>query len=320
MKKIIALLLALSVLFALTACGGDNENTPTGESTGATTSTTESTTNATDGAEDSTQDTTEGTTGGDATDSTTPPTTTPPTTTPPTTETPNKTNDTTAPVITALSIAQQGQTLKAGDTLTLNLSITEESDISTCQIVFRNETTGATINAHGSFKHRADGKYSYTYRITDDMSSGKWVFSSTFVGDKYSMYGNDTISNKSNVFFYVENASSDTTAPVITALSIAQQGQTLKAGDTLTLNLSITEESDISTCQIVFRNETTGATINAHGSFKHRADGKYSYTYRITDDMSSGKWVFSSTFIGDKYSMYGNDTISNKSNVFFYVQ
>ena len=64
----------------------------------------------------------------------------------------------------------------------------------------------------------------------------------------------------------------------------------------------------------------TGATINAQGSFEHRADGKYSYTYRITDDMSSGKWVFSSTFIGDKYSMYGSDTISDKSNVFFYVQ
>lgn len=74
MKKIIALLLALSMLFALTACGGDDENTPTGESTGETTSTTESTTNATDGTEDSTQSTTESTTesttGGESTDNT----------------------------------------------------------------------------------------------------------------------------------------------------------------------------------------------------------------------------------------------------------
>ena len=87
MKKIIALLLALSMLFALTACGGDNETTPTGESTGETTSTTESTTNTTDGTEDSTQGTTEGTTGTETTEpsTTTPPTTTPPTT-PPTTE------------------------------------------------------------------------------------------------------------------------------------------------------------------------------------------------------------------------------------------
>lgn len=71
MKKIIALLLALSMLFALTACGGDNENTPTGESTGETTNTTESTNNATDGTEDSTQSTTESTTGGETTDNTT---------------------------------------------------------------------------------------------------------------------------------------------------------------------------------------------------------------------------------------------------------
>ncbi|MBQ4322931.1 MAG: hypothetical protein IJC19_03225, partial [Clostridia bacterium] len=239
MQKIVALLLTLSMLFALTACGGNDESAPTGENTKGTTSTTKSTHSIKDDTENNTQGTAESTTGNNITDITEFPATTPSTT-----DTPNKTNDTTAPVITALSITQQGQTLKAGDTLTLNLSITEESDISTCQIVFRNETTGATINAQDSFTNRADGKYSYTYKIADDMSSGKWVFYSTFIGDKYSMYGNDTIHDKSNVFFYVENASSDTTAPVITALSITQQGQTLKAGDTLTLNLSITEESD----------------------------------------------------------------------------
>ena len=57
MKKIIALLLALSMLFALTACGGDDKNTPTGESTGETTSTTESTNDATDGTQSTTEDT-----------------------------------------------------------------------------------------------------------------------------------------------------------------------------------------------------------------------------------------------------------------------
>lgn len=39
MKKIIALLLAMSMLFALTACGGNDESTPTGESTEETTTT-----------------------------------------------------------------------------------------------------------------------------------------------------------------------------------------------------------------------------------------------------------------------------------------
>ena len=36
MKKIIVLLLSLTILFALTACGGDDKTTPTGESTGDT--------------------------------------------------------------------------------------------------------------------------------------------------------------------------------------------------------------------------------------------------------------------------------------------
>ena len=63
MKRILALLLALVMLLALTACGKDTESTPTGESTGATT--TESTNDPTDGTQDSTQSTTESTTGGD---------------------------------------------------------------------------------------------------------------------------------------------------------------------------------------------------------------------------------------------------------------
>ncbi len=71
MKRIIALFLALSMLFALTACVGDDENTPAGETTGETTSktesTTESTTITTDGTEDNAQGTTESTTGGDTT-------------------------------------------------------------------------------------------------------------------------------------------------------------------------------------------------------------------------------------------------------------
>lgn len=70
MKKILALLLALSMLFALTACGGDDKTTPTGESTGETTSTTESTNDATDGTEDSTQGTIENPADGETTDST----------------------------------------------------------------------------------------------------------------------------------------------------------------------------------------------------------------------------------------------------------
>ena len=48
-------------------------------------------------------------------------------------------------------------------------------------------------------------------------------------------------------------------SPLITSITIKEQGQTLKSGDLLTLNVSITEESDISTCQIAFTNTTTGA-------------------------------------------------------------
>ncbi|MBO5221837.1 MAG: Ig-like domain-containing protein [Clostridia bacterium] len=62
MKRILALLLALVMLFCLTACGGDEESTTTGENTGATTTnTTESTNGPTDGTQGNTQGTTEGT-------------------------------------------------------------------------------------------------------------------------------------------------------------------------------------------------------------------------------------------------------------------
>ncbi len=70
MKKIIALLLALSMLFALTACGGDDNNTSTGESTGTTTNTTESTNDPADGTQSTTEGDSEGTESTEGTPST----------------------------------------------------------------------------------------------------------------------------------------------------------------------------------------------------------------------------------------------------------
>ena len=59
MKRILALLLALEMLFCLTACSGGVSGTSTGEKSGAPTNTTESTNSSTDGTQDITQGTTD---------------------------------------------------------------------------------------------------------------------------------------------------------------------------------------------------------------------------------------------------------------------
>ena len=87
MKKIIAVLLVICMLFVLNACGGDNESTSTGEITEVTTIPTDSTVNATDGSEDNTQGIAEITTGEEYTESAESAVTMPLTTTPPIIET-----------------------------------------------------------------------------------------------------------------------------------------------------------------------------------------------------------------------------------------
>lgn len=77
MKKMAALFLALSMFFALTACGGHDKPAPAGESTGETTTITESTNNTANGTQGSTQNTTGSTAGGETTAATDPPATTP---------------------------------------------------------------------------------------------------------------------------------------------------------------------------------------------------------------------------------------------------
>lgn len=69
MKKIFAALLALSIFFILTACGGKNESAIPGESTGDITSNTEMSTSQTDG---SSQNATESTTDGSVAETTEP--------------------------------------------------------------------------------------------------------------------------------------------------------------------------------------------------------------------------------------------------------
>lgn len=77
MKKMAALFLALSMFFALTACGGHDKPAPAGESTGETTTITERTDNTANGTQGSTQNTTGSTAGGETTAATDPPATTP---------------------------------------------------------------------------------------------------------------------------------------------------------------------------------------------------------------------------------------------------
>ena len=131
MRKIIALLLALSMLFALTACGKDNENP---ESTGTSTSTTEGTTDPTD----ESQGGTEGTTNGDTSNTTEPPSTTPPTTEPPATEPPTTPPETEPPhthsytskVTTSASCDKDGVktfTCSCGDSYTEKIAATGHS-------------------------------------------------------------------------------------------------------------------------------------------------------------------------------------------------
>ena len=142
MKKIIALLLALSMLFALTACGEDNENTPPGESTGATTNTTESTNDPTDG----TQGTTESTTGTETTEppTTTPPTTTPPTTTPPTTTPPTTPPTTEAPHTHSYSAATCTAPAKCSCGATQGSALGHNFNAATCTTPKTCKTCGAT--------------------------------------------------------------------------------------------------------------------------------------------------------------------------------
>lgn len=149
MKKILALLLALSMLFALTACGGDNESIPTGESTGETTNTSETTNDATDGMEDSTQGTTESTTGGDTTETTelpttTSPTTTLPATTPPTAEAPH-THSYSSKVTTAATCGKDGVktfTCFCGHSYTEKIAATGQHS-------YRKTVTNATCTVQG---------------------------------------------------------------------------------------------------------------------------------------------------------------------------
>ena len=229
--------------------------------------------------------------------------------------------DTSAPIIKNVTVDKQGQTLHTGDVINLTVEIEEEHNITTCQLVFKNVINNSTINCMSSFNHREDETYSFEYTINDSMNNGKWVLSHTYISDQYDNYtGENQIQDHSAIYFFVEDNASDTTAPVIKNVTIDKQGQILHVGDVINLTIVIEEESDISTCQVVFRNEDTGSTINCSKWFTHRENETYTMDDNIYDSMSNGKWVLSHTYISDKYGNYtGENQIQDKASVFFYV-
>ena len=290
MKKIIALLLAMSMLFALTACGGNDESTPTGESTGETTSTTESTTNTTDGTEDSTQGTTESTTGGDTSETTEPPTTTPPTTTPPTTTPPTTTPPTTTPPTTTPPATDAPHTHSYSSKV----------------------TTAATCGKEGVKTFTCSCGHSYTEKIAAT-GQHSWK-SATCTTPKTCKTCGKTEGSKSG-HNYVQGVCSvcgisvnDKTGPKITILSITPNPA--KLGEKVTVRAKITDESGVESADVQLCNSVgnvAGGILNCvEGTAK---DGVYEGTFTLPSNTPAGEWeanIYTRDLLGNTGLSWGD--------------
>lgn len=194
--------------------------------------------------------------------------------------------DTTAPVVTDVSLDKDS--VEAGDTITLNMNVTEdETGISSMYLVINGEVVNAAITPDGS---AVSGKYTVSYTIPEDANPGEYHIDDIFCKD---IAGNEsrnadfysktfTVTNKN----YIEDQ-----APVLE--DSYPESETLEVPGTQVIDV-ICHDDDLASISIdtQWTSEYTSSTeFNKHVDFtvsEISEDGVYKVEVPYTDNLISG--------------------------------
>ena len=216
--------------------------------------------------------------------------------------------DTTPPEIDvsglSASISSGGSVAKPGDTVTISVKVTDDSDIYNIYCYYRKPITGNNSDTIYFHKNIETGLYEAAISITDQMESGTWELLYIYACDVHqnnkliyniNIYENTTGAIDLSAFdFVVEGTHPDTTPPEIDvsglSASISSGGSVAKPGDTVTISVKVTDDSDIYNIYCYYRKPITGNNSDTIYFHKNIETGLYEAAISITDQMESGTW------------------------------
>ncbi|MCI9486081.1 MAG: hypothetical protein HFI64_03735 [Lachnospiraceae bacterium] len=234
-------------------------------------------------------------------------------------ETVPTTEDTEGPVIDLSSITLDKNKVNVGETVTLQVAVSDQSEIKSVELLFVNvdnacNATGVYNETTGLYDIKMSSSYYGGNEVIQLKAMDVYGNETSYV-DKSSKYyekwmpeGIDTDLSMAN-FEVIRTSSEETVPPVIQINSITMDKTQVERNETVTLSIKISDESPIAAVELLYVN-----TDNAYG-----ATGQYNQKTGLYDILMSSPVYGKNEVVWIRAKdVHGNETVYvDKSSVYY---
>ena len=215
-------------------------------------------------------------------------------------------------------LEQNGLALKEDDEIHAYIELDEEIAEADLTIWYRHEKG----NRYGCGLYYDETEKVFRARLlAKDLANGKWTVDSIELTQS-GISKKLLVDNIGGYSFTIEKADVDTEKPVIKSVSVENNGEIFRAGDTVNVTVEATDNMQLSNSgSLYFRAAADIADDTEYVNLKYDEDGKvYKGTLEITEDTYPCEWYVSSIYIRDSENNSADDgRFTSGSNYPYYI-
>ncbi len=212
------------------------------------------------------------------------------------------------PVVTGITLERNGETVKAGERLTLKVEADEQNPSVGTAWFSLSTISYATIESVDLRYDETAKAYIGTVKIEASTHPGEWRLSQLLIKDRNNNTTNLTegegLEEKGACSFHVDEAGYDVEGPVIQSITIDKNGQFVKPGETLDIRIKIEDQNpdENKVFHAYFKPQVTNVSASLDVALRYnRAQNEYVGSIPITDDTYPCEWALKELDLKDKY-------------------
>ena len=211
-----------------------------------------------------------------------------------------KTNpDIEAPIIDASSLKLSKTKATVGDTITASVKVTDNVGINNVELRLKNANSSSGWSVPMTYNEKTK-LYEGQLNISDTTVNGKWTASSVIAYDTSHNYAEEKEFGEEK-FFEVSGTTTDSQGANIDTGSVKYSMSKATTGDTVTISLKVTDDSEIEYVFLTLQNMDTNYSVSGLNAMTYdESTGLYEYQFKITDEIPNGRYRLSYISVYDK--------------------
>ena len=216
--------------------------------------------------------------------------------------------ETDAPVINSVSLDKTQVT--AGESVTVTMNVTDESDLKQVYVTFDTPNEGVTDMIRVDLSKGTDGLYRGTLTTDDTFACGTYY---TYYIVAQDVHGNrNQISGDTTVCFeLISQSGVETNAPVINSVSVDKKQ--IFVGESVTVTMDVSDESELAQVYVKFDTPFAGVAKMIDVPLSKNEDGLYCGTLTTDDTFACGiyyaYYIVAQDVYGNRNQISGDTTV-----------